>query len=123
MGGSLNSQQFVEAMEAHVRDAATEATMSTLESPPGRRPSLAVRERAAWYGGLSPQDQAHVRSVVREAAGATVFGLLTVLDGARIVDEEKGRFELFYTGRERTLLNPEGIDLHDLLRGPADETG
>lgn len=119
----MNSQQFVEAMEAHVRDAATESTISTLEAPPGRRPSQAVRERAAWYEGLLPQDQAHVRSVVSEAAGAAVFGLLTVLDGARIVDEEKGRFELFYTGRERTLLNPDGIDLHDLLRGPADETG
>lgn len=106
-----------------MRDAATEATISTLESPPGRRPSPPIRERAAWYNGLPPQEQAHVRSVVSEAAGAAVFGLLTVLDGARIVDEEKGRFELFYTGRERTLLNPDGIDLHDLLREPTDETG
>ncbi|MFG6108777.1 hypothetical protein [Stenotrophomonas nematodicola] len=119
----MNSQQFVAALEAYVQDAATDATISVLQSPPGRRPPQARRERSAWYNGLSAQDQAQVRSVVAEATATTLFGMLAVLDGARVVDDEKGRFELFHTGGERTLLNPDGIDLHDLLRRADDETG
>lgn len=111
----MNSEQFVQAIKHYVRDAATDSTMCTLQSPPGRRPPVRKVALSQWYNGLSDQDKANVRAVVGEATHTAVFGVLAVLDGVRVVDEEKGRFELFHVGRERTLLNPGERDLHDLL--------
>lgn len=56
-----------------------------------------------------------LRAVAGEAARSAVFGFLAVLDGARVIDLEKGTFELYHVGREKRLVNPSGIDLHDLL--------
>ncbi|MEG2804808.1 hypothetical protein [Stenotrophomonas sp.] len=111
----MNSEQFVQAIQQHAQDAATDTTMRNLQSPPGRRPAARAVALSQWYNGLSDQDKANVRAVVGEATHAAVFGVLAVLDGVRVVDEEKGRFELFHVGRARTLLNPGDRDLHDLL--------
>ncbi|MNJ00807.1 hypothetical protein D3C73_1602380 [compost metagenome] len=56
-----------------------------------------------------------LRAVARDAARSAVFGFLAVLDGARVIDSEKGTFELYHVGREKCLVNSSGIDLHDLL--------
>lgn len=114
----MKSQQFVEAVERYVRDAAIEDTIANLKAPPGRSVLPEVKACSDWYNGLSDEHRAHVDTAISRAAHAAVFGLLAVLDGARTIDDGKGRFELAYVTDQRTVLNPQTIDLHDLLTTP-----
>jgi hypothetical protein len=111
----MNSHEFVEAIKRHVSDAAVEDTIANLKAPPGRRVPPEVQARSDWYNGLSEDDAAHVCSVIATAVHAGLFGLLAALDGARAIDDGQGRFELTYVADQRVLLNPQAIDLHDLL--------
>lgn len=112
----MNSQDFVAAIEAHVRDAAIDGTIRNMQSPPGRKIPPSMQMRSDWYNNLSGKDAAYVREVISSAVHASLFGLLAVLDGARTIDQENGRFELYYVApNDRQLLNPSSIDLHDLL--------
>ena len=60
-----------------------------------------------------------VNRMLKEVAGQVVFGLLSVLDGARQVEPAgpKGHFELrFITGDQAEILSgPSGAILHELL--------
>lgn len=112
----MNSQEFIESIKRHVMDAAVEDTIANLKSPPGRRVSPQERARSGWYNGLSDTELAHVNSAIVTAVHEGLFGLLAVLDGARMIDDAKGRFELIYVTSQRILLNdPRAIGLHDLL--------
>lgn len=112
----MNSEEFVNAIELYVRDAAIEDTISNLKSPPGRRVPEEVRSRSDWYNNLSELDRHHVDSAIASAVHAAIFGLFAALDGARTIDAGQGRFELTYVADQRILLNPESINLHDLLK-------
>ncbi|MDH0863149.1 hypothetical protein [Mitsuaria sp. GD03876] len=114
----MKTEDFVQAIQEHVRDAAVQSTIDLHKSPPGRKPDVDLVARSAWFNGLSPDDAARVEQMVAQAAHAAVFGFLAVLDGVRTIDTENGRFELFHEGRERVLLNPPDRDLHDLLDRP-----
>jgi hypothetical protein len=112
----VNSEDFVEALKRHVRDAAIEDTIASLKQPPGRRVPPEERARSHWYNALSAEEAEHVKSVIAAAVHETLFGLLAVLDGARTIDDEGGRFELAYVADQRAVLNdPEAIGLHELL--------
>lgn len=111
----MDSLDFVKAVERHVKNAAIEDTIANLKAPPGRRVPPEIRARSDWYNGLSEEDRGRVDSAIASAAHAAVFGLLAVLDGARTVDDENGRFELTCISDQRVLLNPQSINLHDLL--------
>jgi len=114
----MDSQQFVAAIERYVRDGAIEHTIANLKQPPGRRVPIDVKARSNWYINLSDEDRDQVNKVVAIAAHAAVFGFLASLDGVRKIHSEDGRFELFYIDEESVLLNPESVDLHDLLGPP-----
>lgn len=111
----MNSQEFVEALKLHVRDAAVEDTIKNLKNPPGRRVQVEERARSDWYNNLSAAEASHVDAVIAAAVHEAVFGLLAVLDGARTI-EGTGRLELAYVDGHRVLLNdPQAISLHELL--------
>lgn len=112
----MNSEDCVEALKRHVRDAAIEDTIANLKQPPGRRVSPQERGRSDWYNALSAEEAEHVNSVIATAVHETLFGLLAVLDGVRTIDNEGGRFELAYVADQRVVLNdPQAIGLHELL--------
>jgi hypothetical protein len=112
----MNSEDFVDALKRHVRDAAIEDAIANLKNPPGRRVPPQVRARSDWYNGLSVEDAEHVKDVIATAVHGALFGLLAVLDGARTIDDERGRFELTYVADQRVVLNdPQAVELHDLL--------
>lgn len=112
----MNSEDFVEALKRHVRDAAIDDTIANLKQPPGRRVSVQERVRSDWYNALSVKEAEHVNGVIATAVHETLFGLLAVLDGARTIDDEGGRFELSYIADQRVVLNdPQAIGLHELL--------
>ena len=58
----------------------------------------------------------HVNSIIAGAVHEGLFGLFATLDGARVIDDGKGRFELSYVTDKQTLLNvTQDISLHDLF--------
>ena len=112
----MNSEDFVEALKRHVRDAAIEDTLAKLKEPPGRRVSQKEMARSDWYRALSSEEAEHVNGVIATAVHEALFGLLAVLDGVRTIDDEDGLFELTYVSDQRFVLNdPRAIGLHDLL--------
>jgi hypothetical protein len=115
----VNSEDFVEALKRHVRDAAIKHTVANLQQPPGRSVTPQERVRSDWYKALSAEDAEHVNSVIATAVDETLFGLLVVLDGARTIVDDGGRFELTYVTDQRVVLNdPQAIGLHELLNAP-----
>ncbi|QNM59049.1 hypothetical protein XHV734_0190 [Xanthomonas hortorum pv. vitians] len=96
--------------------------MELLKAPPGRRPAQSLVSLSGWYRGLDPADQANVAAALRIAADATLFGVLCVIDGVRIIEDQptKSMFRLTATCNGSTsIISPGPEDLHDLLEGPA----
>ena len=113
----MNSEEFVEAVKEVVRDSVIEDTIENLEDPPGRKVSEAEKLRSEWFNNLSDNGRSNVESIVAEAVDEAIFGLLTVLDGARAIEDgdDKGRLLLVHKGLTEVLLNdPDKIGLHDL---------
>lgn len=113
----MNSEEFVSAIILYVKYAAAEATIDNLNDPPGRLVLADERSRSDWYKSLPEDDMAHVNSIILTSIHEAVFGLLAVLDGARVIDSCGGHFELSHLGPDgRVLLNdPNAIALHDLM--------
>ncbi|EVT69236.1 hypothetical protein X548_17690 [Stenotrophomonas maltophilia 5BA-I-2] len=111
----MKAEEFVSAIQSYVLESAVENTISTLARPPGRRVAPELSARSEWFNSLSDAEADMLRAVTRDAARSAVFGFLAVLDGARVIDSEKGTFELYHVGREKCLVNSPCIDLHDLL--------
>jgi hypothetical protein len=116
---TVTPEQFIEALRNVVLAHVTANTISALEKPPGRRPRRDLVDASAWYQRLSDDDRARLRDVVAMAAHSTMFGMLAVLDGMRVIEDttEKGTFRLTFSkgGQEWELNPPEGVPLHDLL--------
>jgi len=117
----MTSEEFAQAIADQGSGAAVRITVGNLEQPPGRRPKPAFARRSEWFRGLSHTDQQMVAEVIREAAENAVFGVLAILDGARVIENasEKGELQLYYVkGDERVLLNDQRkAPLHDVYNG------
>lgn len=116
----MSPENLVASLRRIVITAAVEDLTRQLEKPPGRRPAPEHVQRSDWYNRLSEDDRAVVRAIVADAAEATMFGALCVLDGARAVHPpSEGRLELsFVSSESKTLLTASdgaGVALHELL--------
>lgn len=111
----MKADEFVSAIQSYVLESAVDSTISNLAHPPGRRIDPDLSARAEWFKSLSDGEAEMLRAVARDAAHSAVFGFLAVLDGARVIDPEKGTFELYHLGRQKSLVNAPGTDLHDML--------
>ena len=122
----MTPEEFVKGLREVVLARAVDSTLSSIESPPGRRPRRELIEANTWYQTLSEQDRARLREVASMVAHQAVFGVLAVLDGSRVVENtpDKGTFKLaFRKGGKEWELNPlDGVPLHDLLN-QAPESG
>lgn len=94
----MTPEEFVNALREVVLTRAVDSTLSAIESPPGRRPRRDMVEANAWYQGLADLDRVQLRRVAAMVAHQAVFGLLAVLDGARVVEDTpvKGEFRLAF---------------------------
>jgi hypothetical protein len=112
----MDAQQFVDALRVVVRDGVVSEVLSTLQRPPGRRPSEDLAMRSEWYNSLSNEKKRILSSIVLGTVDRAVFGVLCVLDGVRAIENgsEKGILELRYVKNGSVVLNPvEGEMLHD----------
>jgi hypothetical protein len=101
-----------------VRNKAIEDTILNLKHPPGRKVPENEKLRSDWYNYLSETDRNWVDSVIASSVHEALFGLFTILDGDRNIEDgvSGGYFELIYVQSDRVLLNdPEKIGLHDLF--------
>jgi hypothetical protein len=116
--GTMNTEQFIEAIRTVVEIASVEDSINVLLDPPGRSPSPDLLALSDWYRGLSDHDRSMLSQAMHSAVKMAIFGFFCVLDGVRAVedDREKGKFELlFRKGQSVTRLNPPDREyLHDI---------
>ena len=115
----MTPDYFVDALKTHCRDAAVNDCASLLEHPPGRRPAADLVALSHWFKSLSEVDRQSVLSAMRMAADATLFGVLCVIDGVRVIEDgpDKSEFEVTATrGGVTSVISPNETPLHDLLR-------
>lgn len=113
----MEPEYFVKALENECRDSAVERCLEDFESPPGRKPEPSLVQMSDWFKSLSSADRDMVARAMREAADATLFGVLCVLDGVRPIENgpEKSSFKLIaQKANEETVICPTAVDLHDL---------
>jgi hypothetical protein len=114
----MTPEFFVESLERHCRDGAVEDCIANFMNPPGRKPAEALVRLSNWFKSLSEDDQAMVALAMRESADATLFGVLCVIDGVRVIEDEpeKSEFELSASRHGiRSVISPNASHLHDLL--------
>jgi hypothetical protein len=124
----MNSEQFVEAINASVCHPAINGVLATIADP-GRRPRRDLAELSAWYNGLGEDDKSQVRVLVGRAVHQAIFDMMVVLDGATVIDDE--HTDLYLRTGDGTLINdPPANELHALFQitvdhelGYVDESG
>src|SRR4051812_22674115 len=68
-------------------------------------PSQERLEQASWFNALAEQDRQMVRTLVGDAARATLFGVLCILDGSRPIEpSDAAHFELARIESDRSIL-------------------
>jgi hypothetical protein len=115
----MTPEEFVKALKSECADAAIDDCLTLLHAPPGRTSSQSSVELSKWFSGLGPEDQAFVAASMRNAADATLFGVLCVLDGVRVIEDVpiKSKFTVTVVcnGTE-AVLSPANLHLHEILR-------
>ena len=104
----MKNFEFIEALHLYVRDAAISDTIQELKKPAGRRTSEVARLRSFWYKNLEKKDFEMVNEIIALAVHGALFGILTSIDGARVITEEKGDFSLYFGEKKLS-------ELHHLL--------
>lgn len=89
----IDTEFFVRALKSECRDAAVTDCIANFRSPPGRTPRPELVQIAKWFIGLSDSERTMVESAMAEAADATLFGVLCVLDGVRAIKAEEEKAE------------------------------
>ena len=113
---SVTPEKFVQVLATHFRDAAIADCIACYTSPPGRRPTARLTNLSQWFNGLAPNDREMVIEAMKDAAHATLFGVLCTFDGARPIDDEgHGLVVMSELHGARQDISSPSIDLHDLL--------
>ena len=113
----MNGEQFISIIKKAVRECAISNTIENLEDPPGKKVSETEQRRSDWFKALTEDERVKIESIVTDAVDEALFGLLSVIDGVRTIEDGdvKGNLALIYKGPVEELLNdPEKIALHDL---------
>ena len=117
----MTPQEFITALKTTVHDASIRDTLTELEQgPPGHGPAKRLVQLSQWYRSLAADDRRRLREVVILAVHSSLFGVLCVLDGVRVIDDGgQTRLELqAVLDGKPTQLNPDtGEMLHDIYQG------
>lgn len=116
----MTPEDFVAALRVVLVETTTKGELQQLRQPSGRGPWPNTVRRSQWFNGLSDDDQGMVAEVIRSVAFSVTFGVCSVLDGARAIDNEGGSLRLLHRsvdGTETWLNDPSRCELHDEFRG------
>jgi hypothetical protein len=107
---SMTAEEFIAAIRFAVHDSAVRDVMSSVEKPPGRKPSQRLLDLSAWYNNLPKSDRDCVRDMVLQGVHAALFGLLAVIDGSRVIEAvgEKSDFVILQRRGESESLELSG---------------
>lgn len=115
----MTPNEFVERIAEVVFSSTVKGCLTSLHSPPGRRPSPQLLELSQWFNKQSDADKNMVRDVIKLASRQSIFGMFAVLDGVRQVEdsENRGTLELRYLKNDFTILlnDPSAEQLHDIF--------
>ena len=115
----MKSEEFTQRVRKAVYEPSVQSTLGVLQKPPGRKPSESLVALSQWFNQLPDDERKRVEGVIQLATRQAVFGMLTVLDGVRSINEadEEGRLELHYidAGQPTLLNDPEAVPMHDLF--------
>ena len=115
--GHMKAEHFVKSLQEECRDSAVKGCVEDFVSPPGRNPDKSLTELSKWFSSLADLDKRMVIRAMGEAADSTLFGVLCVLDGVRVIEDvgEKTEFQLIAKkGGKESIICPGEVDLHDL---------
>lgn len=113
----MEQAAFVDLLRRIVVDAAARDTIAQIARQTGRGASGERKRRADWLNALSAENREQVEYAVAEAARASAFGLLCVLDGSRAIENppKQGHLELRYVSHDGyTLIASSAPDLPTL---------
>ena len=116
----MQSDDFVRALKQGCRDGVVQDCVESFRQPPGRKPRSELVRISQWFNSLSSTDRELVVAAMREAADATLFGVLCVIDGVRPIEAETEKSEFTLSASRagtKTIISPSETYLHDLLRG------
>ena len=121
----MTPSDFIEAVKIGVHDASIRGIEAQLRKPSGRAPAPHAVEVSKWFLRLTEDDRECLRKVVALSVHSAVFGMLTVLDGVRSIEEraEKGQLTLSFsddTGTVR-LNDPNEEYLHDIYQAKVND--
>jgi hypothetical protein len=116
----MNKEEFIAALKVAVHDSTIKGMKSVLDSPPGRKPHKKTKEISLWFNSLPEEDKQQVDEIIKQTVHASIFGILSVLDGVRAIEStpEKGNLELIFNkdGKKAYLNDPQGEMLHDIYQ-------
>ncbi|MNL65327.1 hypothetical protein D3C87_1896450 [compost metagenome] len=115
----MTPEFFVDALKVECRDSAVRDCIEQFRKPSGRRPKPELVQISEWFNALTEADQRRVAAAMREAAEATLFGVLCVVDGVRAIEAADEKSEFCLTVKRSngvTTLVPSDVHLHDILR-------
>jgi hypothetical protein len=115
----MKPEDFVRALKSECSEAAVEDCLSNFSHPPGRAPRPELVQIAKWFQSLSPEDQSCLRLALQQVADATLFGVLCVVDGVRVIEDSEEKSDFVLTARRSgasSQIAPNDTYLHDLLR-------
>ncbi len=115
----MTPKEFVVALKSECRDSAVAGCLGDLQLPPGRKPAPELVKLSEWYLSLSTDGQENVAAAMRQAADATLFGVLCVIDGVRAVEPVGAKSQFVLTAKRlgaESTISPGPDLLHDLLR-------
>ncbi|MGD2117128.1 MAG: hypothetical protein PVG66_02110 [Chromatiales bacterium] len=116
----MTPEQFVKSLQEVCRSAADEDCVEDFQSPPGRKLPEQLEKISELFKRLPEADQLiMVRQAMNEAAEATLFGVLCVLDGVRTIERAGEKTVFRFTakrGANEQKLSPNSPYLHNLIR-------
>src|ERR1700722_1125708 len=115
----MTPEDFIIEIRQVVFESAVNGTLSVIQKPPGLRPPENLVVLSQWFMQLSDVDKKIFQSAIALAAHQATFGMLSVLDGVRQIEDgpSKGTLELRYlkNGQSVLLNGPNSVHLHDLF--------
>jgi hypothetical protein len=116
----MTREQFVRNLKLATLDNAARDEIRTILDPSGRKPDRSNDDIAVWFRSLGPAEQDLALRLAQLAGNSVLFGVLSVLDGVRAVNERgsPGELKLSWTENGVTqVLNDDNEMLHDILNG------